>query len=233
MITLASHLPVIEALNTPLIIFHVILIFCTLLLLTFSQFSSGWVYFTSVVTYNTLLPLIITCYNDNNTFLMWKFSFITSLLMVVPDWYLSYYLNVLVFPEDGFYKIGTVSGYMCGLWTIPFFIILYYSSYLQKKKNISGNRSIGVITFLLFGSSELLLQHFGSWYAVNVYMIADTAVYIILPEIMLGYFLSFAFSYIVYRRMIDYVLVAVMVMFCYLISAATSYYIVEELLLSS
>jgi hypothetical protein len=45
------------------------------------------------------------------------------MLQIWPDWFLSAQLEILVFPEDGLFKIGTVSGYMLFLWAIPFFII--------------------------------------------------------------------------------------------------------------
>ncbi len=53
---------------------------------------------------------------------LWVFAFILSIFQVFPDWFLSAQLNILVFPEDGLAKIGTVSGYMAGLWTIPIFL---------------------------------------------------------------------------------------------------------------
>lgn len=65
-------------------------------------------------------------------FRIWKFLVPLSILMVFPDWFLSAVLQTLVFPEDGFLKIGTVSGYMAGLWAIPLFICVYTGIKLEE-----------------------------------------------------------------------------------------------------
>ena len=42
-------------------------------------------------------------------------------------------LKILVFPEDGLFKIGTLSGYMLFLWAIPFFIIIFLGHCIQEQ----------------------------------------------------------------------------------------------------
>lgn len=214
--------------------FHVTFIMCSLcvLMIPLCSLSNGWKYFSVVVCYNTLLPYILSKFNDQQSIRMWMFSICTSFFMIIPDWWLSSFLEVLIFPEDGFFKIGSVAGYMAGLWAIPFFIILYYSSHLQQKKNIRRELSIGVIALLLFGSAEMVLQHLGSWYAVNVHMVAHTAIYIIPAEIVLSYAFSYAFQYVETKPMYAYRVVSIGVMLMYLLAATTSYYIFERILLA-
>ena len=162
---------------------------------------------------------------------MWKFSAITSVFQIIPDWYLSQVLKVLVFPRDGFPKIGTVSGYMAGLWTIPFFIILYYSSYLKKEHKIPKSLSIGVLTFLLFVPAEMSLHFLGSWYAVDVFKIMHVAVYIVVPELLLGYALDKAFTEARNHGIKVYIGWAFITMTFYLGAAVLSHFIIEVLLL--
>ena len=56
---------------------------------------------------------------------VWLFSTLVSFFQVFPDWFLSAVLEVLIFPEDGLFKFGTVSGYMAGLWAYLSFIFCW------------------------------------------------------------------------------------------------------------
>ncbi|MEQ8350649.1 MAG: hypothetical protein RH862_04150 [Leptospiraceae bacterium] len=130
---------------------------------------------------------------------IWLFSTIVSIFQVLPDWFLSAVLGVLVFPEDGVLKIGTVSGYMAGLWAIPFFFILlsgrlYQGAFTSEQWLSHGSEFkaallCGFVGLLIFAASEASLWMLGSWYARNVSMVGHVAVYVLLPEFMLGFFL--------------------------------------------
>ncbi|MHA1885888.1 MAG: DUF6989 domain-containing protein, partial [Promethearchaeota archaeon] len=72
-----------------------------------------------VIIYNLLIVIVGLWRNYTEWLFIWIFAFIISIFQVFPDWILSAELNILAFPEDGLFKIGTVSGYMLGLWTIP------------------------------------------------------------------------------------------------------------------
>lgn len=54
-----------------------------------------------------------------------RFLMPLSVFQVVPDWFLSQQLQILVFPDTGGPRIGTVPACMAGLWTIPLFIALF------------------------------------------------------------------------------------------------------------
>jgi len=130
---------------------------------------------------------------------VWLFSTLVSFFQVFPDWFLSAVLEVLIFPEDGLFKFGTVSGYMAGLWAIPFFYILlgtrlYQSSYSSSQWLAHGSDFKGAlvgaaIALLIFGFSEATLWMLGSWYAQNVMVIGHVALYVLIPEFLLGFFL--------------------------------------------
>jgi hypothetical protein len=134
---------------------------------------------------------------------IWAFATLVSPFQVLPDWFLSAVLGVLVFPEDGLFKIGTVSAYMAGLWAIPFFLILMVGRLWHKNQDgiqwlQSGTQggvalACAVAALIIFASSEATLWVLGSWFARDVHMIGHVALYVLLPEMLLGAHLYWAF----------------------------------------
>jgi hypothetical protein len=130
-----------------------------------------------------MVPIVFLLQRHQEIFNIWLFSFILSLFQIWPDWFLSSELNILVFPEDGLFKIGTVSGYMLGLWTIPFFILIYVG--IRCKEKYSGKTLYLIIassSLIIFGFAEATMWMLQSWYAQNVTTIlGHVAIYIIIP----------------------------------------------------
>jgi len=94
--------------------------------------------FILVIIYNIMVPLVGIWRKYSDWLNIWLFSFILSIFQLFPDWFLSAQLNVLVFPEDGLFKIGTVSGYMLFLWAIPFFIILFIGYRINENYTLNS-----------------------------------------------------------------------------------------------
>ena len=120
-----------------------------------------------VLSYNILIPAVAKYRGYSDWVDMWIFSFALSLFQLFPDWFLSEQLDILIFPDDGFVRIGTVSIYMLGLWTIPVFMILFIG--IKSKLRYSVRIAyiiVCAISFLIFISSELFL--YTSWHAQNV-----------------------------------------------------------------
>jgi len=159
------------------------------------------------------------------------FTFFISLFQIWPDWVLSAELNVLVFPEDGLFKIGTVSGYMAGLWVIPLFLILFIGQRLQERysKRISYLLVV-LMSLLIFGLSEQLMWMLQSWYAQNVLMIGHIALYIILPELILGLSTYYFYEMLKERNHWYKIPTAFIVMILYLGSAIFFYFLIERVL---
>lgn len=139
------------------------------------------------ILYNIALPLT-AYYRKHNTWLeLWLFLLPLSIFMVFPDWWLSSYLKTLVFPEDGLFKIGTVSAYMAGLWVIPLFILCYLGDWARIHLNKGLDVAIAGITgLIIFIISEATIWMLGSWYAVDVYMWGKIAVYVLPAELILS-----------------------------------------------
>lgn len=192
----------------------------------------GVKFFILVIFYNVLIPSFSIWKRYNDWINIWLFSLILSIFQIFPDWFLSAQLNVLVFPEDGFVKIGSVSGYMAGLWTIPFFTIIFFGLKAKTRySELTVYFVVGLVSLLLFGGAELTLWALGSWYAQNVVTIFDhIAVYILIPEIILGLATFHYFNQIKEKPHIWKIPIAFMVMLIYLGAAAFFYFLFESLI---
>ncbi len=187
-----------------------------------------------VILYNAGLPLFAVLRRHAEWIPIWLFAAVLSVFQVAPDWFLSAQLNVLVFPEDGLFKIGTVSGYMAGLWTIPLFLILYTGLRMENRYSVkAAYPAVALVSLLIFGGSEQTLWILSSWYAINVYMVGHVAVYILLPEILLGIAAYYCFRAIQNRPHWVKVPAAFVVMQLYLGSAALFYFFIEKVLRSA
>ena len=160
------------------------------------------------------------------------FCFILSLFQVFPDWFLSAQLDILVFPEDGFPKIGTVSGYMAGLWTIPLFIIIFVGSRVKARfTEKAALITVAAASLLIFGVSEEMVWMIPSWYAKNVTVLGHTALYILIPEMLLGLSAYMAYEKAKSGTLLKQGLAAFFVMTLYIGNSAFFYFLLERLIL--
>jgi hypothetical protein len=187
--------------------------------------------FILVLVYNIALPVTARLRVHPEWLNIWLFALVLSVFQVFPDWFLSHQLNVLVFPEDGFPRIGTVSGYMAGLWTIPTFIIVYAAMRVRARFSATAAyAAAAVLSLVIYGVSEQTVWMLPSWYAQNVRMIGHMAVYIIVPELILGVSCVYAYELIRGRSHLLRVPAAFLVMLLYLGSAVWFYFVVERLI---
>jgi hypothetical protein len=179
-----------------------------------------------------LVPLVGLFRKYSEWVKLWVFVFFISLFQIFPDWFLSAQLNVLVFPEDGLFKIGTVSGYMVGLWAIPLFILCFIG--LKLKEFYSQFKAfivVGLISMNIFMFSELTMWMLQSWYPQNVTLIMDhLAVYIIIPEVILSLSTFYYFEKIKTQHILISIVVAFGIMLLYLGSASFFYFLFEKII---
>jgi hypothetical protein len=215
-----------------LIIHGVFAVLCAIVLLAPVIPKIGIRMLALVIIYNLIMPLWGIIRRDSNLINLWLFALILSLLQIFPDWFLSQQLKVLVFPEDGCFKIGTVSGYMAGLWAIPIFIIVFIGErvYVRYSKQ-SAYTVVALISLLIFVGSEQTMWILPSWYAQNVRMIGHIAVYIIVPEILLGLAAYFAYEHVTKLSHWYKFPAAFSVMLFYLGSAAFFYFLIEKVII--
>ncbi|TFG34006.1 hypothetical protein EU527_05625 [Candidatus Thorarchaeota archaeon] len=218
------------------ILIHIIfgLVAAIVLLIPFGGVISGKVLIL-VLTYNGLVIVYFHTkgYKDWQT--IWIFSFILSLLMIVPDWYLARTLGALYFPDDGFPMIGgSIPIYMAGLWAIPFFIILFIGNEVQKRRSLqSAYGAVIILSTVIFTLAELTLVYLPSWTATVSGMTGNLAWYIIIPELLLGLSLFICYNYIKERQYWMKIVGAVTVMIFYIGNASFFYFLIETLLLGS
>jgi len=189
--------------------------------------------FILVISYNLLIPLVGLFRKYGEWVKLWVFVFFISLFQIFPDWFLSAQLNILVFPEDGLFKIGTVSGYMVGLWAIPLFILCFIG--LKLKEVYSQFKAllvVGLIGMNIFMFSELTMWMLQSWYPQNVTLIFDhLAVYIIIPEIILTLSTFYYFEKTKNEHYIILIVAAFGIMLLYLGSVSFFYFLFEKVIL--
>jgi hypothetical protein len=193
--------------------------------------STGWKMFFLVLIF--LISMFHFIKNRNRAY--WKaafyFSLITSFFQVFPDWFLSQVLGTLVFPEDGFPKIGTVSLYMAGLWTIPLFLSIRLARIFSKKTllaNYSTHILTGIIALIIFWISEETMHLIPVWYAKSVKTIGHTAIYVLPAEFLLGVFFSLMFEISQFISLFKKIILAATVSIYYTGALAVSYLLIEK-----
>jgi len=215
------------------IIVHLIFIgLCFSVLIIPIPIGIGIKLFILVVSYNLIVLSVGLVRKYSEWVKLWIFVFLISLFQIWPDWFLSAQLNVLVFPEDGLFKIGSVSGYMIGLWAIPLFLICFVGLKLKEKfSHFKTLIAVGLISLTIFGSSEQSMWILQSWYPQNVTLIFDhLAVYIIIPEVILGLTTFYYFQKIKDGKYLMLIVVSFGIMLLYLGSVSFFYFLFEKVI---
>jgi len=188
--------------------------------------------FILVAGYNLLIPLVGLFRKYYEWVKLWVFVFLISLFQIWPDWFLSAQLNILGFPEDGLFKIGTVSGYMAGLWAIPLFLLCFIGLKIQENySRLKALIVVGLISFTIFVFSEQTMWMLQSWYPQNVTLLFDhLAVYIIIPEVILGLSTFYYFQKTKNQHYLMLIVVAFGIMLLYLGSVSFFYFLFEKVI---
>jgi len=121
---------------------------------------------------------------------------------------------------------------MAGLWVIPLFLIIFIGLRIQKRysrKIVYLN--IGVLSFLIFGLAEQTMWMLHSWHAQNVIMIGHIALYIIIPEIILGISTYFGYELLQEKKQLFKIPVTFVIMLLYLGSVTFFYFLLEQVLI--
>jgi len=214
-----------------LLVHLVFVLACVAILILPIGIEIGIKLFILVILYSLLIVVVGLLRDYKEWIYIWIFIFLISVFQIFPDWILSAELNILVFPEDGLFKIGTVSGYMVGLWVIPLFLIIFTGKQLQERfsKRIAYIFVI-ISSLLIFGLSEQSMWILQSWYAQNVIMIGRLAVYIIVPEIILGVSTYYCYEVIKEKSHLLKIPMAFLIMIIYLGSAVFFYFIIDQII---
>jgi hypothetical protein len=220
-----------EKRHQDLILVHVVFMVLCVVVLMLPSVVIGVKLFSLVAAYNALIPIVGYVRNHREWLPIWGYAFVLSLFQLFPDWFLAAQLETIVFPDDGFFMIGPVSGYMAGLWAIPLFVILYVGLEVNRQRSYKmAYLVVAVLTLLVFGLAEETMWMLPSWYAQNVAMIGHIATYIIIPEILLGLSTLISYELVRERPIWLWIIGAFTVMILYLGNVSFFYLLVERIL---
>jgi hypothetical protein len=188
-----------------------------------------------VILYNALVVVEFNLKGYSEWRNIWLFSITLSLLMIFPDWYLAETLGALVFPPGGLPLIGgAVPLYMAGLWSIPFFIIIFIGKEVEKRKSTQMTYLVvSIVSVVIFVLSELTLVYLPSWTATVTGMTGNLAWYIVIPELLLGLSAFISYNTITGREIWMNLTGAFIVMILYFGAISFFYFLIETLLLGS
>jgi hypothetical protein len=193
----------------------------------------GWRLFGLVVVYGAALIGLSATRRPEWAALV-RFLVPLSVFQVVPDWVLSQELEVLVFPDTGGPRIGTVTGAMAGMWTIPLFISVFGAEVVCSRRGVPEDdwRTRALVTsaiaLALFLGSEATLWALPLWFAKGVTQVGRVAVYVLAPEALLGAATFVGYRATRERGLLAAVSAAALVAILYVGALVTSYFFVER-----
>ena len=190
-------------------------------------------------THFSLLLLVIFYISSSIIFLkfrshdLWKEAFYFSLglniWMLFPDWYLAAVLGTIEFPDESI-RLGLVSLYMLGMWSIPFTLILFMFRILEE--DYAQPTAIffaalgGLVVFVL---SEQLMPMMSVWKAKNVFAVGNIAVYVVPAEAALCCALIYGFLFSRGERLHVTLVMQFSVMVFYTGALSLSFFFIEIL----
>ena len=100
---------------------------------------------------------------------------------------LSAELEVLGLPDVGGLRINTVNASMAGMRTIALFPVVFLGQRVEARV---GRRAalaaVATASFVVFVGSEAVAWRIPTWHVQNVAMVGGAALYVVVPEILLG-----------------------------------------------
>lgn len=110
-----------------------------------------------------------------------------SVLMVLPDWFLSSVLGTLEFADTGAPFVGTVPVFMAGMWVMALFpLVLVAAAVEQRAGPVAGATAVALAGLVLFYGAELIAPIVPLWEPVDVPMVGAVAAYVLPAEVLLS-----------------------------------------------
>lgn len=222
----------IENKERDILIFHVAFaVLCMVMLMIPLGLSIDIRLFALVVIYNLAISGTGLWLGHNDWVDLWLFVFPLSFFMVLPDWFLSSQLGVMAFPKDSFLKIGSVPAYLPLMWPIPLFLIIFIGQRVQKySSRVAAYISVAAVSLLIFGVAEQTMWALPSWSAQNVTVFNHWAVYLVIPEMLLGLSAYIAYQSIKYKNLFTKAITAFSIMILWWFNVVFFYVLTEKVL---
>ena len=175
--------------------FHVVFALVALATLALPAPDLGWRLLGLVILYSIALPLVGQARGHPEWVRLWGFLALVSVFQVGPDAFLASVLGTLHFPDTGGPRLGSTPLAMAGMWTIPLWISLVTARQLDGGDVRRGLWIAALVCGILLVGAEATLWAVPIWEATGgVTVIGHVAVYVIVPEVLLG-----AVTYLAYR----------------------------------
>ena len=147
----------------------------------------GWRVLALVVIFHIGTVLLARRTGDVLLWRAWTILAPMSVVMVLPDWFLSAELGSLFFPDTGGPFIGTVPLFMAGMWTIALMPLVLVGALVAEHRGLVwGAIAAGLAGLVMFWGAELFAPAIPLWEPVDVPMFAGVAKYVLLPEVVLS-----------------------------------------------
>jgi hypothetical protein len=149
--------------------------------------AQGWRVLGLVVGYHVACVLTARLGNDPVLWRAWTILAPLSVLMVLPDWFLSDVLGTLSFTVEGGPYLGTVPLAMAGMWTIALMPVVGCAWWARERAGtptaVAAAAAGGAVMFV---GAELAAPVLGLWEPAGVATVAGIATYVLLPELVLS-----------------------------------------------
>jgi hypothetical protein len=137
-----------------------------------------------VVGYQVAVVWLARTTRDTALWTAWTVLAPMSVLMVLPDWFLSEVLRSLDFPDTGAPFIGAVPVFMAGMWTIALIPVVMLGLGAEAARGAwAGFAAASGAGLVLFAAAEYLAPVIPLWQPVGVARVGEVATYVLLPEI--------------------------------------------------
>jgi hypothetical protein len=137
-----------------------------------------------VIGYNVAVVAVARATDDRELWTAWAVLAPMSVLMVLPDWFLSAELGTLVFPDTGAPFIGTVPLFMAGMWTVALLPLALLGRTVEASRGPTAAFTVVAVAGLaLFTAAEYLAPAIPLWEPVGAAQVGGVAVYVLLPEL--------------------------------------------------
>lgn len=137
-----------------------------------------------VVIYNIAVPIVARRTHDDALWITWAVLAPMSVLMVLPDWFLSAVLGSITFPNTGAPYIGTMPLFMAGMWTIALLPLMMIGRTVEASRGVAAAfAAVAVSGLALFTAAEWMAPTIPLWEPLGVSMVLGVAVYVLLPEL--------------------------------------------------
>lgn len=147
----------------------------------------GWRVLGLVALYNVALPLWARARGHGDVLGLWRFLVPLSVFQVVPDAFLADVLGVLVFPETGGPRLGSVPLALAGMWTIPLLAVVWVARRVEEGRGaVVAGWTAAALSLVVFGAAEATLWAVPIWHTQGVAQIGRMALFVLAPEALLG-----------------------------------------------